>query len=302
MLDLKAGSSQINALTFSPEGDILIAAGPGGLFIYRGMPTPVLSQRKGHRAIFIPGTQKVLIVDTPGTLWDLTTDTEKEVPFGPGYVPMGTATPDGRFVIFARIEDTGGPRRSVLFARSTKDLTNETPLWEVQLDRAVLGAPLITPDSSRCIVAEEDSYLEEDGDPNGLREYEVQTGQLLRSWEPSQPDFGRWLLSPDGRQLVVAEVGRLRVFALDSPEEEITVVKNRGWSSAPSISFHPSGKWVAAWHNGPTIKLFNTETWKPEVTLNWKIGKTQAVAFSENGLLGAAGGHRGKIVVWDFDT
>jgi hypothetical protein len=165
---------------------------------------------------------------------------------------MGTATPDGRFVLFARIVQTRGQRRAFVFARDTNDLAREVPCWSAQLDRAVLGPPLVTLDSGRCIVAEEG---EASGPGYGLREYAVGTGQLLRSWQPKRPGFGRWLLSPDSCRLVVAQSGLLRAFALEEPEEEVAVVRNKGWKSAAGIAFHPSGRWLAAWHNGPTVNF-----------------------------------------------
>jgi WD40 repeat protein len=125
---------------------------------------------------------------------------------------------------------------------------------------------------------------------------------LLRSWRPKQPRFGRWALSPDGRHLVVAHSGALRAFALEMPEEEVAVVKNKAWPGAPGIAFHPSGRWLALWHNGPTVKLFATDSWKPVSTYHWGIGRVQSVSFSADGSLGAVGGHKGEIVVWDFDV
>jgi hypothetical protein len=177
----------VNALTFSPDASVLVAADPGGLFVFRGLPSPVRSERPGHRAVFIPGTRRVLVVGQQGTLWDLTTGAEEDVAFGPGYTPMATATPDGRFVLFARIVETRGHRRSFLFTRDARDLARASNCLFARLDRAVLGAPLVTPDSCRCIVAEEgEDPGEGPGAGYGLREYAVATGRLLRCWRPRQ--------------------------------------------------------------------------------------------------------------------
>src|SRR5262249_13146724 len=149
------------------------------------------------------------------------------------------------------------------------------PCWSDSLDRGVLGEPLVTPDSTRCIVAEEgkDSGQGE-VEGYGLREYAVETGRLLRSWRPRHPSFGRWALSPDGL-LVVAQTGCLRVFTLEEPEEEVAVVKNKVWKGVQGIAFHPSGRWLAAWNNGPTVKLFDAVGWKLVSTYNWGIGRIQ---------------------------
>jgi hypothetical protein len=300
VLNLKARHNQrVLSLTFSPDATILVAAAPGELFVFRGLPNPVRSERTGHQAIFIPGSQRVLVVGEPGALWDLATGVEEVVSFGSGYWPTGAATPDGRFVLFTRIVGPWNQRQALLFARDAQDLPREGACWSVRLERPVLGAPLVTPESSRCIVALEGEHS---GEGYGLREYAVQTGQLLRAWQPKRPRFGRWVLSPDGRCLVVAQSGLLRAFNLEKPEEEVATVKNKGWKGAPSITFHPSGRWLAVWHNGPTVKLFDTDRWKLVSTFTWGIGRVQSVAFSADGFLGAAGGDTGKIVVWDFDA
>lgn len=292
MLNLTAGYSHIQDLAFSPDGTTLVAAHPGGMFVCRGLPTPVCTPREGHRAVFLPGTARVLLVGESATLCDLATGDEVPISFGPGYVPMAAATPDGKFVLFTRHVGWNG---AVLFARATDNLTNNTAAWSVKLKHPVLGPPLVTPDAQRCLVAEsEGSY--------GFREYEVATGRLLRSWKPQPPAFGRWLLTPDGQRLIGSRQGCLCVVDLARPEHETVVVRNKSWRDSAGIALHPSGRWLAVWHSGPTVKLYDTESWKAVQTYSWKVGKVKSVGFAPDGSRAAAGGHRGKVVVWDFAT
>jgi WD40 repeat protein len=67
------------------------------------------------------------------------------------------------------------------------------------------------------------------------------------------------------------------------------------------LAFHPSGRYLAATSNDATVKLYDTSTWKVARAFNWDIGRLRSVAFSPDGMLAAAGGDRGKVVVWDVD-
>jgi hypothetical protein len=49
------------------------------------------------------------------------------------------------------------------------------------------------------------------------------------------------------------------------------------------------------------VKLYDTATWAAVEVLNRDIVRLRSVAFSPDGMLAAAGGDKGKIVVWDVD-
>ena len=67
------------------------------------------------------------------------------------------------------------------------------------------------------------------------------------------------------------------------------------------LAFHPSGRFLAATSNDNTVKLYDTTTWEMAHAFDWQIGRLRSVAISPDGTLAAAGGDKGKIVVWDFD-
>jgi WD40 repeat protein len=95
-------------------------------------------------------------------------------------------------------------------------------------------------------------------------------------------------LSPDGRTLA----------DLSTPPAQLTTGSQKGFTC---LAFHPTGQYLAATSTDGTVKLFETETWALARTYEWGVGKVQSLALSRDGLLAAAGGEAGKIVVWDVD-
>ncbi len=79
------------------------------------------------------------------------------------------------------------------------------------------------------------------------------------------------------------------MFANDTPKE------------FTGLAFHPSGRYLAATSNDGTVKLYDTFTWKVVQRFDWDIGRLRSAVFSPDGMLAAAGGDDGKIVVWDLD-
>jgi WD40 repeat protein len=67
--------------------------------------------------------------------------------------------------------------------------------------------------------------------------------------------------------------------------------------------FHPSGRFLAA--GGANIDggvyCWNVGTWEELTGFRWPVGPVACVNFSPDGTLAAAGGERGRILVWDVD-
>jgi WD40 repeat protein len=63
------------------------------------------------------------------------------------------------------------------------------------------------------------------------------------------------------------------------------------------FTFSPDGAWVVAVSNEEMVRIWDTQTWKEREG----IGKLKCVAFAPDGLRAACGGHRGEILLWDWD-
>jgi WD40 repeat protein len=128
----------------------------------------------------------------------------------------------------------------------------------------------------------------------------VSTGEVLAVTSIEGRETPILAIAPGGARLVVAVLGSLFVF----PTDDLTQrrhIKNDGRKHFTDIAFHPSGKYLAATNNDTTVKLYDTTTWEVARTFTWDIGRMRSFAFSPDGTLAAAGGDKGKVVVWDVD-
>jgi len=114
---------------------------------------------------------------------------------------------------------------------------------------------------------------------------------------PGMMHYGRLAWSPDGRHLAAASGASLTV--LDSHGEIVARLRLPS-KYYQDVAFTPCGRFLAAVSNEKTLKVYETASWSLRHELAWEIGPLKTLAFSPDGMLGAASGTR-KIVVWDID-
>ena len=103
---------------------------------------------------------------------------------------------------------------------------------------------------------------------------------------------------PDGSVIVGAWESSLMVWR---PGGKIEKVRTGTLKHYRSLAFHPSGRYLLAGNNDATARLIDTQTWQVVRQFTWKVGSLAAVAISPDGMLAAAGGDKGRVVVWDLD-
>ena len=69
-----------------------------------------------------------------------------------------------------------------------------------------------------------------------------------------------------------------------------------------AATFHPSGRYLFATSNDTTAHIFDAVTWQRVARFTWKLGRLRAAAVSPDGVLAAAGGDNGEVIVWDVDV
>jgi WD40 repeat protein len=67
------------------------------------------------------------------------------------------------------------------------------------------------------------------------------------------------------------------------------------------VAFTPDGRFLLLARNDKTVRVWDTQTWREQAAFDWDIGAIVSVAVAPDGMRAAAGGDKGKIVVWDLD-
>jgi WD40 repeat protein len=218
-----------------------------------------------------------------------------ELPSGCRYLAL---SPDGRF-LFAAQHWTG--RRPRLSCRLLNNLARLT--WSINTTRLIRSPPLFLADGQRFVLFEW-RFNPSSPDPYGpvYVTRDASNGELLSEVSRSLDDrFLAPTLSWDRRLIAARRAGWIGVFRADHMEAEPVTFHNDNRKEITALAFHPSGRFLAATSNDNTVKLFDTGTWKMASAFNWNIGRLHSLAFSPDGMLAAAGGDKGKIVLWDVD-
>ena len=67
------------------------------------------------------------------------------------------------------------------------------------------------------------------------------------------------------------------------------------------IAFLPNSRLLAVADGSPTLRVYDTDNGSLAREYDWGIGGIHCVTFSHDGAMGAAGGDKGRIVVWDLE-
>ncbi len=124
------------------------------------------------------------------------------------------------------------------------------------------------------------------------------TGEILAITTISLYYLVAMVAAPDGSMVVCFKDSSLYAWR---PGEEIQKVRTGTLKYYRALAFHPDCRHLLAGNNDTTARLIDTHTWQIVRQYAWDIGRLSAVAVSPDGTLAAAGGTRGRVVVWDLD-
>jgi WD40 repeat protein len=107
------------------------------------------------------------------------------------------------------------------------------------------------------------------------------------------------LFAPDGRTLALRSPHVLSVWDRLAREMRLTL---RAEQQINDFAVSPDSRLLLTGGNDSHVRLHDLATGPELAAFDWGIGKVDAVAFAPDGMTAAAGGHGGRIVVWDVDT
>ncbi|HUR52883.1 MAG TPA: WD40 repeat domain-containing protein, partial [Gemmataceae bacterium] len=201
----------------------------------------------------------------------------------PDYCHDTAISPEG--IRVARIE--GG---TVIF----REVSDGRTLWQARYQKETSLSPCVRFDAAGSrvfVVAAHVSVLD------------AATGKELSGFDLT---FGKYTtlntaaVSPDGRWLATRHYDGLVVR--DTADGRV-VFTEPSMNYGDTLAFTPDGSRIAAGeyagHRGG-VHFWHVGGWGSAGALDPGIGTVTALAFSRDGLLGAAGGFYGQVAVWDM--
>jgi WD40 repeat protein len=299
-------------LAFSRDGRYLAAstdpASPGKRLLQvwdtTGGDTPVRTwgERYTNRFAFTPDGRLFLDLFGSGLRLDVQTGDTADDSF-PDRFYRGALSPDGRYILGADVRDRRVLRLRVLAWRPEG--------WEVAWEKEVpidirmtgergFSRLLYSSDSTRLVRVyprERSTGISVDG----VQVFAADTGELLTEWV-GELQYDTGIGAGPGAAAVVLLRGRA-FFAIDATSRDAPAVKRRNPNPKhfTDLAFSPDGRWLATTNNDTTVTFWDTATWNPARSYEWKIGRLRSVCFAPDGLRCAAGSDTGQVVVWDLD-
>ncbi|MBN9120602.1 MAG: WD40 repeat domain-containing protein [Planctomycetes bacterium] len=280
------GTALVDCLAFSLDGARVAAAcRRANVRVWdAGSGKPAFTLRDTKNALFVGFTADPdrLVTSSWGAspiLWDLRAGTSR--PLGSGHISArdtalsrdGTRIALAEGAIVCRDVATGGE----LWRRKCDDPSNSHT--HVRFDAAGERLFVVT----HCVAVRDAATGKE------RNRFDLVPGKHVT--------VGAAAVSPDGRWVATRAFAGLRVY--DSADGRV-VFEEPSVESGQALAFTPDGSGLAAGRSGRGgIDFWHVGTWRRGAVPNPGIGEVLSLAFSPDGLLGAAGGLRGKVALWD---
>jgi WD40 repeat protein len=134
----------------------------------------------------------------------------------------------------------------------------------------------------------------------GVRVWDVRTGNLATELIPGDRS-ARPVFSPDGQSLLIATGAEFGVWEPGSWRQVRHLPREQTGEVGASAAFSPDGKVLAAAVSLTTVRLFDTETWRPLVRLEGPAADLIGdVGFTPDGSQLFVSAPGGILRVWDL--
>lgn len=308
MLILSGEKRRVAKLLFVPNGRTLIApasrlqvwesladgAGPTTVLDYLA-PWDVQVSRDGRFLVISPSgkqsSRRILHDLTTGTATDLRTLCPG------GWFSRVAISPDCQHLLVGEnLSNAEFPARLCCRPLATPDVAR----WSVPTG-ALPHPPYFFANGQRLRTVHEPRWA-----PSGALSHlevirDAQTGETLAEAAWPAEMFAYPTPSPDGRFIASRKGIQIAIVPADDVTAKPVIVRNDVRRDFTGLAFHPSGRFLAATSNDATVKFFDVTNWTVAAAFDWGIGQLRSIAFSGDGMLAAAGGEDGRIVVWDVD-
>jgi WD40 repeat protein len=284
-------TATVDCLAFSPDGTQLAAACErANVRIWNVIAGKAPVNLKGTRSSqfvgFAGGPDRLVVsssYNTPAILWDLQSLAQRPLGPAPGYCDDTALSPDGDRIVRAE--------RPKVFCR---DVADGATVWEVECRHGYDIYPCVGYDAAGTRVF---------AISDRVAVLDAATGKELSGLELTfhkHASVRAAAVSPDGRWVAVRGLDGLQVRDVSDGR---LVFEEPAFAYGYTVAFTADGSRLAAapFGGAPRVEYWQTGSWRLLPAFDPGIGPIQAIAFSPNGMLAAAGGFHGKVALWDVD-
>jgi WD40 repeat protein len=308
LIILQGAKERVEQLYFAPGSTTLFVPAKSGVQVWPDfhvaqesyfIPSP------NTRSIrFCQDGKTALLVSSSVAVRNLATGQTVQVssPLLYTFAPDVSVSPNGVCFLSSQSFPGGQPPGRLVY-RALAD--PEAELWSVSTSRHFQSGPLFLPGGDRFVIIE--WWNGETGHAYGpaFVTRDVKNGKLLSEVQASGQGHAypiSYTIVSEDRRLVAARTGRwIGVYRSEDFTIAPVLLQIGGKKDITGLAFHPSGNYLAATSNDEVVTLFDTTTWSIARRWDWGIGRLRSIAFTWDGFVGAVGGDKGQVVLFDVD-
>jgi WD40 repeat protein len=281
----------VRNVAFSPDGKKLASVARDRTIrlwdIEAGTSTVAPAASPAHGLAFAPDGKELAWSGGSVHLWDLARGTVRDLPLGESDYGFSVGfSPDGRLLAVVG-------RRVHLW-----NMPAGTPLSMGDGGDQAWGCLAFAPDGKTLATAHK------------VRHSHSSYQYSVRLWDPTTRRVGSTLVGHGAYTTGLAFAPNSRVLAATCGQPLLvwdvatgaTLVHHKiNKQHFMDVIFTPDGRFLLLARRDKTVRVWDTQTWREQAAFDWDIGAIVSVAVAPDGMRAAAGGDKGKIVVWDLD-
>jgi WD40 repeat protein len=132
-----------------------------------------------------------------------------------------------------------------------------------------------------------------------VRLLDAQTGARRAELKGPTGEITCVAFSSDGKFVAAAAGQSLWAWSTSTTEPVLQQRFNK--QHFKELAFTPDCRHLLTVRNDETVRLWDTSNWTQAAAFDWDIGGLVSLAIAADGMRAAAGGKKGRIIVWDLD-